>query len=442
MLINNQTLRLQKIFHQNNADIRFVGGCVRDYLLHRPCNDIDFATNATPQQMVSWQLPDNWSTIPTGLQHGTVTFCYQQEDKSYTYEVTTLRGDTNCDGRHATVEFTSDWAADAERRDFTINALYMDFSGVVYDYFNGLGDLQHKRLGFVGGTKRRLKEDFLRAYRYFRFLAVLGFKPKSTFDFKYIADIAQQTEALSQERKLAEFCKGLTSNNPGRFIDNLAKWKLLDFYIPEISALKSCPENVKYHPEGNALAHTTLALNACVDLKIDRIEQRFAIAVHDLGKNCALPEHKARGFYPGHEHDSVLIIEQLAERLKLPNSISTFAILFAENHMKFWAVKNMRIPKVYDFVRRLTSNFRVPENIDLIGQCCIIDKIGRLTDDLTKNNDLKEGQEIISILKGFYQICIKYNFSDIADRDQIIPAERSIRLREFRISKVKQFCKD
>lgn len=157
-------LELGKIFKANGFEIRLVGGVVRDLLLGKTPKDVDLATTATPDQMIALARTNNLRYIETGLQHGTLTFVVDGEP----YEITTLRVDKETDGRHATVEYTTDWHTDAERRDLTYNAFSLDLNGNLYDYFNGLKDLKNKTTRFVGDPNKRIQEDYIRILRYFR----------------------------------------------------------------------------------------------------------------------------------------------------------------------------------------------------------------------------------------------------------------------------------
>jgi len=149
---------------------RFVGGCVRDALVGRNIRDIDIATPLSPQRVTELLHKAGLKAVPTGIDHGTVTAV---ADKTGV-EVTTLRRDVETDGRHAKVEFTDNWQADAARRDLTINALSADAAGKVHDYFGGLDDLAAGRVRFVGDPKQRIVEDYLRLLRFFRFHAFYG----------------------------------------------------------------------------------------------------------------------------------------------------------------------------------------------------------------------------------------------------------------------------
>ena len=150
---------------------RFVGGCVRNSLLGQPVDDIDIATRLRPEQTMAALKAAGLKAVPTGVEHGTVTGVSERRP----YEITTLRRDVETDGRRAVVAFTEDWAEDAARRDFTLNALYADGEGRVFDPMGqGLSDLEARRIVFVGDAETRIREDYLRILRFFRFHAWYG----------------------------------------------------------------------------------------------------------------------------------------------------------------------------------------------------------------------------------------------------------------------------
>ena len=146
-------------------EARVVGGAVRNALLGRPISDIDIATPALPEDVIRLASAAGLGTHPTGLSHGTVTVISNDAP----FEVTTLRRDVETDGRHAVVAFTDDWAEDAKRRDFTINALSAAPDGTLFDYTGGRGDLTAHRVRFIGEARDRIREDYLRILRFFRF---------------------------------------------------------------------------------------------------------------------------------------------------------------------------------------------------------------------------------------------------------------------------------
>ena len=152
---------------------RFVGGCVRDWVVERPSGDIDLAVNKPPETVMRALEAADIKVVPTGLKHGTVTAIV----KSRPFELTTLRRDVETDGRRAIVAFTDDWRTDAERRDFTFNALYAEPDGTIHDYFDGQTDLKAGRVRFIGDPEQRIAEDRLRVLRFFRFHARFGRPP-------------------------------------------------------------------------------------------------------------------------------------------------------------------------------------------------------------------------------------------------------------------------
>ena len=189
---------------------RFVGGAVRNALLGEPVVDVDIATPLIPDEVISRLRTAGLGVVPTGIEHGTVTAVSNGKP----YEVTTLRRDVETFGRHATVAFTTDWAQDAARRDFTINALYADESGALFDYFGGLADIVERRVRFVGDARTRIREDYLRILRLFRFHAWYG---KGEIDADALsAALAEKAglKLLSGERVQKELLRLLEARDP------------------------------------------------------------------------------------------------------------------------------------------------------------------------------------------------------------------------------------
>ncbi|MDP3533690.1 MAG: CCA tRNA nucleotidyltransferase [Alphaproteobacteria bacterium] len=195
----------QQILMTLNA--RLVGGSVRETLLGHKPNDFDIATPFKPEEVTDLLQEKGFRTIPTGMKHGTITAI----GKKYHYEVTTLRQDIETFGRHAIVNYTDSWEEDALRRDFTYNALYCDHQGIIYDYTDGLKDLETKFLRFIGDPQKRIQEDYLRILRYFRFLSQYdGLLHKESYDAACYFSI--HLKELSGERLSTEIFKLL--NNP------------------------------------------------------------------------------------------------------------------------------------------------------------------------------------------------------------------------------------
>ena len=196
-----------KALEAGGFDGRAVGGSVRNSLMGIEVSDVDIATPALPDEVTEVCQAAGLSVHPTGLAHGTVTVV----SGHVPYEVTTLRQDVETHGRHATVAFTRDWRADASRRDFTMNALYCDRHGVVDDPLGGLADLFARRVRFIGSARGRIREDYLRILRFFRFFATYGEGPIDADGLTAAASERDGLSGLSAERIRVELLKLLTA---------------------------------------------------------------------------------------------------------------------------------------------------------------------------------------------------------------------------------------
>lgn len=208
----------------------FVGGCVRNALLDMPIGDIDIATDATPDQAMALAAAAGIKAIPTGIDHGTVTFVIRKRP----HEVTTFRRDVQTDGRHAKVAFSSRIEDDAARRDFTMNALYARPDGTLVDPLGGLPDLRARHLRFVGDPAARIHEDYLRILRFFRFHAWYG-DPAKGIDAEGLAACAAGIDglaALSRERVGAEFRKLLAAPDPAPSVASMVQSGVLTALLP------------------------------------------------------------------------------------------------------------------------------------------------------------------------------------------------------------------
>ncbi|MFY9287241.1 MAG: CCA tRNA nucleotidyltransferase [Alphaproteobacteria bacterium] len=199
------------------GEARVVGGAVRDSLLGRPVNEFDMAVNLPPEKVMGALTAAKIKVVPTGIDHGTVTAVIDHKG----YELTTLRHDLETDGRHAKVAFTDDWQADAARRDFTMNALYVDEAGKIYDYFDGRKDLKEGRVRFIGEARARIQEDHLRILRFFRFYSCYGKGAADEIGLVASKELASLIPTLSAERIWREVIKLLGAGNP------LPTWKLM-----------------------------------------------------------------------------------------------------------------------------------------------------------------------------------------------------------------------
>jgi poly(A) polymerase len=225
--------RLLAALDAKGGATRFVGGSVRDALLGLEQSDVDLATRFTPDEVVKRLEAARIKAVPTGIAHGTITAV----SAGNPVEVTTLRRDVSTDGRRATVAFTDDWRADAARRDFTINALSADpLSGEVFDYFDGLADLEARRVRFIGDPLQRIAEDHLRILRFFRFHARFGAGVLDAAGLDACVARANDLMALSRERIADELLKLLALPDPGSTVRLMIARGIFRPVLPEIES--------------------------------------------------------------------------------------------------------------------------------------------------------------------------------------------------------------
>jgi poly(A) polymerase len=204
---------VKNLFEVFGGEIRLVGGSVRDLLLEKKVSDFDFATKFTPEEITKILEKNKIKAVPTGVKFGTITAVLNRKN----FEITTLRKDSETDGRHCKPEFVSDYKLDAARRDFTINALYLDAEGFVHDYFDGISDLKNQKVRFIGNANLRIEEDFLRVLRFFRFSCQYA----EELDFVGLEACVKQKKnlkKLSKERVRAEILKMLGSDKKENLI--------------------------------------------------------------------------------------------------------------------------------------------------------------------------------------------------------------------------------
>lgn len=229
-LLDNAPLR--RVFaalERDGDEVRLVGGCVRNAVLGEPVGDLDLATQALPETVMERAQAAGIKAIPTGLEHGTVTLVADGTP----FEVTTLRRDIETDGRHAVVAFSRDFAEDAARRDFTMNALYVDSKGVLHDPLDGLADLEARRVRFIGDAGERIREDYLRVLRYFRFYGWYGRGAPDRDAVKAIVGNRSGLSDLSAERVWSELKKLLAAPQAARSLLWMRQTGVYQIVLPE-----------------------------------------------------------------------------------------------------------------------------------------------------------------------------------------------------------------
>ncbi|CAH2045241.1 unnamed protein product, partial [Iphiclides podalirius] len=253
-LFTKEVQDLRKLFEKYNYEIRIAGGAVRDLLMGIQPKDLDFATTATPEELKEMFSKENIRMINmSGEKHGTITPRINDKEN---FEITTLRVDIITDGRHAEVEFTKDWKLDANRRDLTINSMFLGFDGSVYDYFYGYDDLMKRKVAFVGDADIRIKEDYLRIMRYFRFYGRIAENPNNhdVQTLEVIKNNAQGLENISGERIWMELKKTLQGNFAGDLLKtmlsvNIGKYMgLPDPNVEELDKVLKRSQYLGLHP--------------------------------------------------------------------------------------------------------------------------------------------------------------------------------------------------
>ena len=271
---NKDLQRLLQVLSEDGEAARIAGGAVRNALLGLAVSDIDIATTTLPDETERRARAAGFRTVPTGKEHGTITVVAGPA----AYEVTTLRADVETDGRHARVVFGRDWKADAERRDFTINALYATAEGEVIDLVGGLADLESRTLRFIGDPEARIREDFLRILRFFRFFAWYGNGRPDADGLRACARLKAGLSRLSAERVWAELKKLLCAPDPSRALLWMRQTGVLTAVLPE---------SEKW---GIDAVHALVAAEADLGWKPDPLLRLQAIVPPDAARMAALAE--------------------------------------------------------------------------------------------------------------------------------------------------------
>lgn len=241
-IVTPDLVEIVKLFKSAGFDIKIAGGAVRDLMLGKEPKDIDLASTATPDQMV--QLLKKFRTIPTGLQHGTITVIGRESGEEF--EITTLRIDTNQDGRHADVEWTTDFKLDADRRDLTFNSMFLDLDGTLYDFHGGEQDLKAGKAKFVGDAGERMDEDFLRILRYFRFQGRMATPNWDQDTLQKIKEKATGLRQISGERIWSELSKILKGNHTVELLKKMKETgvaKAINLPLDRLSVLQKAKQS-------------------------------------------------------------------------------------------------------------------------------------------------------------------------------------------------------
>ena len=235
----SQQTPVSKIFetinnYSSNSEIRFVGGCVRKAINNEVIDDIDLATNLTPGEVSEALKKKEINYYETGIEHGTITAVIDE----HKFEITSLRKDVSTDGRHAKVEFSLDWKEDASRRDFSINSIYSDVEGNLFDPFDGKKDLEKGSINFIGNAEKRIQEDYLRILRYLRFFSNYSKLKHEPGIIKIIKKNIEGISNLSSERLIDEFKKLINSKGFIKLFGDKESLELIEIIFPQFKNIQ------------------------------------------------------------------------------------------------------------------------------------------------------------------------------------------------------------
>lgn len=305
---NEDLLKLNKIFNKNNADnLRIVGGAIRNFLLNKKIIDFDLSCILPPEQVARILEENDIKYISVGAKFGTITAII----KGKPYEITSAREDIQTDGRHAIVKYTNNFKIDAERRDFTFNALYLDFNNNLYDYFDGVADLKKGIVRFIGNPESRIKEDYLRILRFFRFYCYYG-TILDNEGLNFTIQYKNQLLNLSGERVKSEMFKILNADYPIQTLKIMEQHNILQiitnlskFNFKELEILYSLKQYLK--TEINAELPISILLDRVEDLNILKIKWR--LSKNEFNKISYLIKHKNDEIYSEKDIKRILFLE-------------------------------------------------------------------------------------------------------------------------------------
>ena len=379
-----------KIQEGSSADTvtaRFVGGCVRKYLSNNKIDDIDIATTLNAEEIKEKFKNTKFNVVETGIKHGTVTLV---TDK-FNLEITTLRKDIKTDGRHAEVEYVDDWQLDSERRDFTINAIYLDINGKIFDPQMGTVDLKNNNVKFIGDPQKRIEEDYLRIIRFLRFKIMYDFNIEPT-----TSDAVKQNldgvKKISKERVLLELLKILDLKNFLKINENKQLKEIFSMIFPELLYLQ----------------------------RLDRLKRinDYSLLSKDILLAILLIDEKDNHEYFAHKYN-------------IPNKLKRFLASLASNLIETQSksffdkdlTKNIYFYGKKHCISLNLINFSANSKIKLQDYLKNLSKILKLKipkfqidGEYLKQNGMKEGQSIGRVLKTIENEWIKNSFKISDDR--------------------------
>lgn len=389
--------KLQDDIPQDKISARFVGGCVRKHLLNEKIDDIDIATTLTTDQIKEKFKDTNLKIIDTGIQHGTVTIV----SKNLKVELTTLRKDSKTDGRHAEVEYIHDWKIDSERRDFTINAIYMDINGKLFDPQMGAVDLKNKNIKFIGDPQKRIEEDYLRIVRFVRFKIMYDMVVEQTTS-NVIKQNLDGIKKISKERIFIELLKILDLKNFLSINQSNDLKEIFAMIFPEFFYLNRLERLKKVYQ----YSETNIDILLAVLLIDEKNNHEYFIHKYNVSKKIKESLEKINNNLIKLKNDKEFFEKNLIKNVYLNG----------KNHLIALNLINFSInskAKINDFSKTLNKILKVKLPIFPIDG------------ETLKQKGMQEGQTLGNVLKTLEKEWINNNFKISNDRIEQIIKENS-----------------
>ncbi len=384
------TTPVKKIFeainsHTSESEIRYVGGCLRKILNNEKVDDIDLATNLNPIEVSEILKKNKINFYESGIEHGTITVILDD----HKFEITSLREDIFTDGRHAKVKFSKDWKKDAARRDFTINSIYADLDGNIFDPYNGKKDIEMGQVNFIGNPEKRIKEDYLRILRYLRFFLNYSKQPHKEEIIKTIKINISGISIISKERLLDELKKLLKSNQLEKLSKDKFSIELILLIFPELKNIKSVINSIKVKKEFFVDLDFIFILFSMIIDGTDNLE--YFLYKYNISKKNQKRAHAINNFY------------NEKEGIKTLNEANLNKVLYYDGKQAVLDILNFKIIKSKKLDKKMLSLLELYKNK-------ITPSLPVKADLLMTRYNIPEGKQLGSMLKSIEEEWVRNNF--------------------------------
>ena len=384
------TTPVKKIFeainsHTSESEIRYVGGCLRKILNNEKVDDIDLATNLNPIEVSKVLKKNKINFYESGIEHGTITAILDD----HKFEITSLREDIFTDGRHAKVKFSKDWKKDAARRDFTINSIYADLDGNIFDPHNGKKDIEMGQVNFIGNPEKRIKEDYLRILRYLRFFLNYSKQPHKEEIIKTIKININGISIISKERLLDELKKLLKSNHLEKLSKDKFSIELILLIFPELKNIKSVVNSIKVKKEFFVDLDFIFILFLMIIDGTDNLE--YFLYKYNISKKDQKRAYAISNFY------------NEKEGIKTLNEANLNKVLYYDGKQAVLDILNFKIIKSNKLDKKMLSLLELYKNK-------ITPSLPIGADLLMTRYNIPEGKQLGSMLKSIEEEWVRNNF--------------------------------